>query len=293
MNIRILTEYSFLLVAVGTGLLAMAAGMVGSISVLKGQSLIGDAIGHASFPGIILAFMLSGEKHPVILLIGAVLSGILAFFLIQLVARDSLTSGDTAMAIILSSFFGLGMVLKSFIQGHSSFMKGQEALGNYIFGQAAYMLKEDLQIIFFCGLLSLLLFLLFYKEIKIHVFDTEYGKSIGIHKDAVSVLITLMTMLLIAAGLKAVGVILVCSMLITPGVIGLLWSKEYDRVLWIGAGAGFFSALTGSILSTLAQGMPTGPAIIVVLSLLAFVSFLLTSGKKVLIPDRERGTGNN
>ncbi len=80
MNISIITQYSFIVVAIGTMLLAMATGIVGTISILKGQSLIGDAVGHASLPGIILAFMISGRKSSLILMLGAIVAGIVAFF---------------------------------------------------------------------------------------------------------------------------------------------------------------------------------------------------------------------
>ena len=125
------------------------------------------------------------------------------------------------MAIILSAMFGFGMVLKSYIQGNPAFSGSQAGLANYIFGQAAYMLKEDVIIIFSVSIVSILLFLMFYKEIKIHVFDEAYAETLGIKKNIISVLIIIITMLLIAAGLKAVGVVLISSMLITPGVIGM------------------------------------------------------------------------
>ena len=79
MDLTILREYSFIVVALGTVLLAMACGIIGTVSILKGQSLIGDAVGHASLPGIILAFMISGQKNSVILMFGAILAGIATF----------------------------------------------------------------------------------------------------------------------------------------------------------------------------------------------------------------------
>ena len=113
MNISIITQYSCIVVAIGTMLLAMATGIVGTISILKGQSLIGDAVGHASLPGIILAFMISGRKSSLILMLGAIVAGIVAFLLIQIISEGSKIEADTAMAVILSAMFGRGRVLKS------------------------------------------------------------------------------------------------------------------------------------------------------------------------------------
>ena len=271
---RLIFQYSFIVVALGTMCLAMSTGIVGTISILKRQSLIGDAVGHASFPGIVLAFIIAGRKDSLTLMSGAIIAGVCAFFIIQYIVNSSKLEADTTMAVILSAMFGFGMVLKSYIQGNSSFSGSQAGLANYIFGQAAYMLKEDVIIIFSVSIVSILLFLIFFKEIKIHVFDEAYAETLGIKKNIISVLIIIITMLLIAAGLKAVGVVLISSMLITPGVIGMQWSKRYESVLIIAAISGALSALIGTSVSTLVKGMSTGPSIILCMTAIAFLSVL-------------------
>ena len=270
----LLFQYSFIVVALGTMCLAMSTGIVGTISILKRQSLIGDAVGHASFPGIVLAFIIAGRKDSLTLMSGAIIAGVCAFFIIQYIVNSSKLEADTTMAVILSAMFGFGMVLKSYIQGNSSFSGSQAGLANYIFGQAAYMLKEDVIIIFSVSIVSILLFLIFFKEIKIHVFDEAYAETLGIKKNIISVLIIIITMLLIAAGLKAVGVVLISSMLITAGVIGMQWSKRYESVLIIAAISGALSALIGTSVSTLVKGMSTGPSIILCMTAIAFLSVL-------------------
>ena len=270
----LLFQYSFIVIALGTMSLAISTGIVGTISILKRQSLIGDAVGHASFPGIVLAFIIAGRKDLLTLMSGAIIAGVFAFFIIHSVVNSSKLEADTTMAIILSAMFGFGMVLKSYIQGNPAFSGSQAGLANYIFGQAAYMLKEDVVIIFSVSIVSILLFLIFFKEIKIHVFDEAYAETLGIKKNIISVLIIIITMLLIAAGLKAVGVVLISSMLITPGVIGMQWSKRYESVLIIAAISGALSALIGTSVSTLVKGMSTGPSIILCMTTVAFLSVL-------------------
>lgn len=275
MNISIITQYSFIVVAIGTMLLAMATGIVGTISILKGQSLIGDAVGHASLPGIILAFMISGRKSAVILMFGAIVAGIVAFILIQIIAEGSKIEADTAMAVILSAMFGMGMVLKSYIQGNPKYQSAsQSGLASYIFGQAAYILREDVYIILVVSIISLALFILFYKEIKVYVFDMVYAYTIGINSRLTSLLIMIITMILIAAGLKAVGAILISSMLITPAVTGLQWSKSYEKVLVIAAVTGAVSAFLGTFISSAVKGFSTGPSIILIMSVIALFSVL-------------------
>lgn len=269
--------YSFIVVAIGTVLLAMSTGIIGTISLLKGQSLIGDAVGHASLPGIILAFMIFGKKNSLVLMFGAIIAGIVAFILIQTVSEISKIQADTAMAIVLSSMFGLGMVLKSYIQGNPKYQNAsQSGLASYIFGQAAYILKEDVYIIFFVSIISLIIFFVLYKEIKVYVFDSVYALTIGINKNIIAFLIMLMTMLLIAAGLKAVGAILISSMLIAPAITGLQWSNRYGIVLFIAAITGAVSAITGTVISTIYKGFSTGPSIILVMSFISLVSVLIS-----------------
>ena len=273
----IITQYSFVVVAIGTMLLAMATGIIGTISILKGQSLIGDAVGHAALPGIILAFMISGKKSSLLLMVGAIIAGVVAFILIQTISEISKIEADTAMAIILSAMFGLGMVLKSYIQGNAKYSKAsQSGRASYIFGQAAYILREDVIIIFTVSLISLVLFIIFYKEIKVYVFDAVYAYTIGINSKLLSLLIMIMTMILIAAGLKAVGAILISSMLITPAITGLQWSNKYEIVLVIAAVMGAVSAFIGTLLSTIVKGFSTGPSIILIMSLLALLSVLFS-----------------
>ena len=275
MNISIITQYSFIVVAIGTMLLAMATGIVGTISILKGQSLIGDAVGHASLPGIILAFMISGRKSSLILMLGAIVAGIVAFLLIQIISEGSKIEADTAMAVILSAMFGMGMVLKSYIQGNLKYQgASQSGLASYIFGQAAYILREDVYIILTVSIISLALFILFYKEIKVYVFDMVYAYTIGINSRLTSLLIMIITMILIAAGLKAVGAILISSMLITPAVTGLQWSNSYEKVLVIAAVTGAVSAFLGTFISSAVKGFSTGPSIILIMSVIALFSVL-------------------
>lgn len=273
----VIFRYSFIVVAIGTVLLAMSTGIVGTVSLLKGQSLIGDAVGHASLPGIILAFMISGRKNSLILMLGAIAAGITAFLIIQLISDISKIEADTAMAIVLSAMFGLGMVFKSYIQGNPRYQNAsQSGLASYIFGQAAYILKEDVYIILFVSLISLFLFFILYKEIKVYVFDSVYAFTIGINKNLISFLIMLMTMLLIAAGLKAVGAILISSMLIAPAITGLQWSNRYGVVLTIAALTGGLSAFLGTLISTVYKGFSTGPSIILIMSFIALVSVLIS-----------------
>lgn len=277
---ELLTSYTFLIVAIGTTLLSFASGIIGTVSVIKGQSLIGDAIGHATFPGIILAFMIVGVTDTLSLTIGALIFGVIAFFFIQVITNHSKITLDGALALILSSFFGFGMALKSFVQGNPAF-KNTQGIDDYIFGQAAYMLRLDVYLILIASVISLLLFIIFYHQIRIYTFDPIYSSTVGINPSLINFLVLSMTILLIAVGLKAVGAILIVNLLIAPGVIGLMWSNRFNTVVIIAGLAGAAAASTGTYISTAFAGFPTGPSIILVLSAFVLVSMLF--GRKGLV----------
>lgn len=293
LNLDILTSYSFIIVGSGTFLLAAIAGAVGCITVLKGQSLIGDAIGHAAFPGIILSFMLFMQREPVLLTLGAVASGATAFMLIQAIKENSKLKLDAILAVVLSSFFGVGMVLKSYIQGNSNYKDAaQSGLSSYIFGQAAYIMKDDVKLIVYIGVPTLVLLVLFYKEIKLFLFDEIYAKAIGIRTVLLYGIILVMTMGIIAAGLKLVGAILISSLLIIPAITALQWSDKFSRVLIIAGVVGGVSALIGTYISTAFNGMSTGATIILIMGSFAIIS--LVTGPHGMIKNlRMRRHGGN
>lgn len=272
---EVLTSYTFQVVALGTVILSIASAVIGSVSVIKGQSLIGDAIGHATFPGVILAFMLFNVMETYVLVIGAMLMGIVAFLLIQKITNSSKISLDSALAIVLSGFFGLGMALKSYVQGNPHF-SGTQGIDDFIFGQAAYMLKSDVYLIIITSMISLIIFFVFYNQFKIFVFDNIYARTIGINIKVMNILLLVMTIGLISVGLKAVGAILIVNILIAPTVVGQLWSNRFGTVLIISALVGGVSAFTGTYVSTAVSGIATGPAIILALSFFVVVSILFS-----------------
>ncbi|WP_018659719.1 metal ABC transporter permease [Allofustis seminis] len=290
MDISILSQYTFQVVAVGTIFLGLAAGAVGAIPVLKGQSLIGDAIGHSSYLGIVGIFMIIQTRNPAILALGSFISGSLAFFCIQTIGQHKKIEMNNALAFVLSSFFGMGMVLKSYIQGHPSYQEvSQAGLQNYIFGQASYIMKDDTLLIMIVAALALMMLIVFFKEFKIYIFDEVYAKTVGISAKYLRWITLIMCMLLISVGLKAVGAILISSMLIVPTIAALQWTDDFGHVLGIAAFVGGFSAFFGTYLSSTIHNMPTGPAITVVMCSMCFLSILF--GPKGLVSNKIKQRG--
>ncbi|WP_105210341.1 metal ABC transporter permease [Streptococcus suis] len=272
--LELLRDYSFWTVALGTLVLALAASQIGTISVLTRQSLIGDSLGHAAYPGIILSYMVFQSRQPLLLLLGAVGSGYLSYGLVGWLCRRGRTSRVNALALVSAAFFGLGLVLKQYVQGNVAFQgTAQAGLENYVFGQAAFMQLDDVLLICLVALLGLFLFGWYYQSLKLYLFDRQFAKLVGIPVEKIDRLTLFLLLSLIAVGLKVVGAILMSSFLIAPAVFGLLLGKSYGQTLALAAGIASFSALVGTYLSSVVTGLSTGPTIIVCLSVSSLVAF--------------------
>ncbi|HFU4055205.1 TPA: metal ABC transporter permease [Streptococcus suis] len=272
--LELMQDYSFWTVALGTLVLALAASQIGTISVLTRQSLIGDSLGHAAYPGIILSYMVFQSRQPLLLLLGAVGSGYLSYGLVSWLCRRGRTSRVNALALVSAAFFGLGLVLKQYVQGNAVFQGAAQAgLENYVFGQAAFMQLDDVLLICLVALLGLFLFGWYYQSLKLYLFDRQFAKLVGIPVEKIDRLTLFLLLSLIAVGLKVVGAILMSSFLIAPAVFGLLLGKSYGQTLALAAGIASFSALVGTYLSSVVTGLSTGPTIILCLSVSSLVAF--------------------
>lgn len=167
------------------------------------------------------------------------------------------------MAIFLTGFFGLGMALKTMIQGNSAYSSASQAgLDNYIFGQASYLLEADLHLIGIVSVVSIALLLIFYKELKVYIFDPDYAKVTGIPIMIIDIVVLVMTILVISVGIKTIGTILISSFLIMPTVSANQWNKSFSKVLLLGVIFAEVAAFEGNFVSSIAQGLSTGPSII-------------------------------
>ncbi|WP_130838113.1 metal ABC transporter permease [Lachnoclostridium sp. Marseille-P6806] len=274
--LNLLLSYDFWVVALGTTILAVTASLIGCFSVFRGQGLVGDAIGHASYAGIVALFMLFHTRSPLILMAGAVLAGAAAYAVIQLIARFTPVEPDAALAIVLTGFFGLGMVLKSYIQGHPAYaMATQAGLRSYLFGSAAFLMKEDVLTITAASALAGILLRLFFKEVSASIFDRGFAASIGIRTAAVDAVLLILMITFIALGLKSVGAVLISSLLIIPCICAGQHSRKLKSVLRIAGFVSGLSSFAGTLISTAVSGISTGPMIILCMGTVTVLSMLL------------------
>lgn len=264
-------------VLAGTILLGFSAGTLGCFAILRNRALVGDAVAHAILPGVCLAFIIAGNKDPLMLLAGSIVSGWVSIMVMDFIIRNSKISADTAIGMVLSVFFGLGVVLLSWIQASGNV--NQSGLDAFLFGSAASMLPEDIMVFGGVSFLVLVTIFLFYKELKIVSFDPSYARAIGYPVKRVELLIGILLVLTITAGIQAVGVVLMASMLIIPAAAARYWTDSLSVMLVIAAFVGAISGISGSFISYTAPGMPTGPWMVVSAALIFGLSFLLAPGR--------------
>lgn len=269
----LLHDYTFQVVALGAALLGMASGMIGSFAVLRRQSLLGDVVSHAALPGIAAVFLMTGTKDTVWLLIGALCSGLTATGFIIGVVRYSRVKFDTALALGMSVFFGLGLMLLTYVQKIPN--SNQAGLQRFIFGQAAVLLKSDILVIAVTGAALLALTLLFWKEFKLLSFDPEFARSLGLPTRSLNVLLSAMTVAAIIAGLQTVGVILMSAMLVAPAVAARQWTNRLGVMVGLAALFGAVSGVAGTLVSSAMPKLPAGPAIVVAADVLVLISLAL------------------
>lgn len=279
--IEILQEPTFWIIALGTGLLGAVSGMLGSFAVLKNQSLLGDAISHAALPGIVISYLLTGEKSSFVLLSGAVVCGILGAYFVNEIVRNSRLKTDTALGIVLSVFFGTGMMLLTYVQSLED--ANQAGLDKYLFGQAATLLKEDVLLMISFLIPAILLILAFWKEIKLYLFDSEYAATIGIPIQKINLLITMLIVIIIVAGLQTVGVVLMSSLLLAPAAAARQWTDSLFRMLIIAAVLGAFSGISGAFISATGSNLPTGPVVVLIISFIVLFSLFFAPKRGLIV----------
>ncbi|MEQ8242757.1 iron chelate uptake ABC transporter family permease subunit [Fulvivirga sp.] len=267
-------------VVLGSILITASSAIVGSFTFLKKKALVGDAVAHAVLPGVCLSFILYGEKNPLVLIIGAFTTGWLALTLIDFITSKSKIKEDTAIGLILSVFFGIGIFLLTIIQKSGN--AAQSGLDQFLFGKAASLVGSDLITFGMVAVLLLVAVYLFFKEFTLISFDKDFAASVGLPIRAMELVLTTLTVLAVVIGIQAVGVVLMAAMLITPAAAARFWTENIKVMIWLAAIFGAFSGISGAYISYIAPSMPTGPWIVIVISTIAFFSFFFAPGRGII-----------
>jgi manganese/zinc/iron transport system permease protein len=265
-------NYTLLLVLQGAVLLGITSGALGSFALLRQQSLLGDAISHAALPGIVVMFLCTYSKNPWILLCGGALAGVIGVLCMNYVCAHTKLKKDAILGIILSVFFGLGLVLMTVAQKIP--IASQAILNKFLFGNAATLLPEDIYVIAAISLSIFTILALFWKECSAYVFDPIFIHSIGFSRKIIEAVLTVLLVLAIVIGLQTVGVVLMSTMLIAPAAAARQWSIRLSQMVFLAGIFGAISATAGVCISAHVDHVPTGPAIVVAASCIVLFSLM-------------------
>jgi manganese/zinc/iron transport system permease protein len=287
--VRLLTlqDSTTRVVMAGTAVLAVAAAVVGTLAMLRRRALVGDAVAHASLPGICLAWLIAGDRGLAVLLLGAFVLGLACIGTIALVQRSSRAREDATTAIAIGGFFGLGIVLSRLIQNQPG--GNRAGLDGFLFGKAASAVAGDAWLVLAVAVVVVGAVVALRKELALLCFDRAFAGGIGRPVHRFDALLLVLVALVTVAGLPSVGVVLMVAMLVIPPAAARFWSESLNTIMVVAAAIGGVSAVLGTGLSAVlpapggaAGGWPTGPIIVLTASS-AFVFSLLIAPERGLL----------
>ena len=250
-------------------LLGILCAVVGTYLIVQGMGLLGDVIAHAVLPGLAIAFFFGVD-----IFIGAFISGTLSTFVITWIQSQSRVKVDVAMALVFSGFLALGITL-------ITVLKSKLDLHQFLFGDILGVTTTDVMRTGAIAILILLLVKLFYKELLFYTFDPLGAQAMGLPVTVIRFGLTAAITLTIIASMQAVGVVLVVSLLIAPGITAYLLVKELHQMMICGAIIGIISSVTGMYISYYLN-VPSGAAIVLVVSGLFLLTLLFSPTQGIL-----------
>lgn len=263
-------RYEFMQQALLIGVaVAVPAAVLSCLLVLRGWSLMGDAVSHAVLPGIVVAYILGLP-----MLLGAFVSGMVCAIATGYLTEHSRLKEDTVMGVVFSGMFALGIVLFSYV--HTNLH-----LDHVLFGNVLGVSWTDIIQTGVVAIIVLVIFMAKRRDILVFAFDPQHAGVIGINTRTMQYGLLALLSLIIVASIKAVGIILVIAILIAPGAISFLLTDRFERMLLVAIAVSVASAVIG-ILSSYHIDSAPAPTIVVLLTMLFIVAFLFAPKRGIL-----------
>jgi manganese/zinc/iron transport system permease protein len=285
-RVLLLKDYNTRIVVFGVAVLGAGAGLIGGFTLLRKRALMGDALSHASLPGIALAFVIATKlgadgKSLTYLLTGATLSGLLGVAVILWIRNYTRLKEDAALGIVLSVFFGAGVAVLGVVQqmgeGHAAGLEG------FIYGKTASMRMADVQLIVIASLIVIAVCLVLFKEFRLLCFDEGFAGSRGFRVVLLDVVLMSMVVLITIVGLQAVGLILMIALMVIPAAASRFWTDVMWRMMACSMLLGMVGCVLGATISAVFPKLPSGAMIVLVCSFFFFLSMLFGRSRGVLI----------
>lgn len=272
-------------VMAGTAILGAAAGVVGTFVFLRGRALISDSLSHATLPGIAIAFLagttigVEARSLP-LLLAGATATGLIGVAVMHALTRLPRMTEDSAIAAVLGSFFGAGVVLLSYVQTLP--LAGQAGLHHFLLGQAAAMARSEAIAIAALAAAALVLVVVFFKEFRLVAFDRDFAAGMGWPVTKIDLGMAALGVAITVIGLQTVGLVMIVALLVVPPVAARFWSNDVRTVAVLAGAFGAASAYLGAAASYGFSDMPTGAAIVLAAGFFAVTSLLFAPRRGVI-----------
>lgn len=266
-------------VLLGSALLGSCAGVIGCFTFLRKRSLVGDAMAHAALPGVTTAFIFFESRDPLVILLGATFSCFIGMFSIEYLSRNTKVKPDSALAIVLSVFFAVGIFQLTQIQKSPTAAKA--GLDKLLFGQAASLVRSDVVTLSLIAFFVLSFVAIFFRKLKLISFDRTFAETRGVSIVFYDFMLALLVVLSVVIGLQLVGVVLIAALVLTPAASARYWSNNLAIILILAGLFGAFSGVVGANISYLAPQMPTGPWIVVATTMIFIVSMMFAPSRGI------------
>lgn len=279
--VQFFADHTFRTVFLGTSLIGLVAGTLGCFAHLRKQAMVSDVVSHAALPGILGAFwvaaiLLGDGRNMAALMIGAIVAGVVAVWLADRIAHWSKVGLDAAMAIVLSSFFGLGLIVMHL--GSRSGQAGQGGVQDYLFGNASTLTRADIVTVAVVGVLGAVVLLVLGRSLTTRCFDPAFAEVRGLPVKFLDLVIFALIVVATVVGLKAVGLVLMVAFVLMPPAAARQWVRSTRGLFLLSGLIGAAASGVGSYLSISIGRVPTGP--FVVLMLFAAVVFSLLAAPR-------------
>lgn len=286
------TNHTYRMVFFGTVSIGLVAGALGAFAFLRKQSLMSDVISHAALPGTLLAFLGAvaigaNGRNMLGLIVGAIVIGTLAIVLANVVAQTTKIRIDTAMAVSLATFFGIGFLLLRIIANGA--FPGKGGIQDYLFGNASVITIADLLTSLAVGAVALALMLVFWKEFSIRTFDPAHAASLGFNGRVIDTVMFVTIVIATVIGVKAVGLVLMVAFVVTPPAAARQWTRTLGGTVTLSAVFGAVGSGLGAYLSIALGKVPTGPLIVLTLFAIFLVSLLCAPRRSLIARAVRRG----
>ncbi|VEI08105.1 metal ABC transporter permease [Kurthia zopfii] len=259
-----LVDYEFLQNALVTAtVIGIVAGVVGCFIILRGMSLMGDAISHAVLPGVAISYILS-----INFFVGAIVFGLFASIIITFISNNSKIKSDTAIGITFSSFLALGVILIGVANSSTD-------LFHILFGNVLAVQDFDKWLTIIVSAIVILIVVIFFKPLLLTSFDPNMAKAFGVKVNAYHYLLMALLTVVAVSAMQSVGTILIVAMLITPAATAYLYTKSLSKMIVLSAFLGAFSSIIGLFIGY-SFNIAVGSTIVLTSTSIFLISFLVS-----------------